>query len=56
MLKRTQAILAEELPVLPLYFRTEPTVIKKGFTNWKPTGLGEAPVTWNAFQWGWAQQ
>ena len=55
MLKRTQAILADELPVLPLYFRVEPTAVKKGFANWKPTGIGSAPITWNAFQWAWAQ-
>jgi peptide/nickel transport system substrate-binding protein len=55
MLKRTQAILAEELPVLPLYFRIDPTAVKKGFANWKPTGIGTAPVTWNASQWMWLQ-
>lgn len=55
MLKRTQAILADELPVLPLYFRVEPTAVKKGLSNWKPTGVGTAPVTWNSFQWTWTQ-
>jgi peptide/nickel transport system substrate-binding protein len=55
LLKRTQAILADELPVLPLYFRVDPTAVKKGFTNWKPTGVSAAPITWNAFQWAWAQ-
>jgi peptide/nickel transport system substrate-binding protein len=56
MLKRTQAILADELPVLPLYFRVDVTATKKGWLNWKPTGLGASQVTWNAFQWAWAQQ
>jgi peptide/nickel transport system substrate-binding protein len=55
MLKRSQAILADEVPVLPLYFRVDVTSVKKGFQNWKPTGLGQSPVTWNAFQWAWAQ-
>ena len=55
MLKRTQAILADEVPVLPLYFRVDVTSIKKGFQNWKPTGLGQSQITWNAFQWAWAQ-
>ncbi len=55
MLKRSQAILADEAPVLPLYFRVDVTSIKKGFQNWKPTGLGQSQVTWNAFQWAWAQ-
>ena len=57
MLKRTQAILADELPVLPLYFRVDVSSIKNGFQNWKPTGVGHnGQVTWNAPQWGWAAQ
>jgi len=55
MLRRTQAILADELPVLPLYFRVDVTSIKRGLRNWKPTGLGQSQVTWNANQWAWAQ-
>jgi len=56
MLKRTQAILAEELPVLPLYFRVDVTSIRNGLQNWKPTGLGPGgQVTWNASQWAWVQ-
>jgi len=54
MLRRTQAILAEELPVLPLYFRADVTVVKNGFQNWKPTGVGHnGQVTWNASRWAW---
>lgn len=55
MLRRTQRILAEELPVLPLYFRVDVTATKRGLLNWKPTGLGQSQITWNASQWAWAQ-
>jgi peptide/nickel transport system substrate-binding protein len=57
MLKRTQAIFAEELPVLPLYFRVDVSSIKNGLQNWRPTGVGHnGQVTWNAPQWGWGAQ
>jgi peptide/nickel transport system substrate-binding protein len=57
MLKQTQAIFANELPVLPLYFRVDVSSIKNGFRNWKPTGVGHnGQVTWNAPQWAWAPQ
>ena len=55
MLKRTQAILAEELPVLPLYFRVDVTAVKTDLENWRPTGINTSPVTWNAAQWTWVQ-
>ncbi|MBH1988843.1 MAG: peptide ABC transporter substrate-binding protein [Myxococcaceae bacterium] len=47
-----EAVLAEELPALPLYFRVEVTITKKGLKNWKPTGILQ-PVTWNAHEWSW---
>ncbi len=40
MLKRTQTVLAEEMPVLPLYFRVDVSAVKNGLQNWRPTGLG----------------
>lgn len=56
MLRRTQVILAEEMPVLPLYFRVEISAVKTALQNWKPTGLGPGgEVTWNVAQWAWAQ-
>ena len=55
LLRRTQEIMADEMPVLPLYFRVDVTSIKQGLQNWKPTGLGGSQVTWNAAQWVWAQ-
>ncbi len=55
MLKRSQQILADELPVLPLYFRVDVTSTKNGLKNWLPTGLNVSQITWNAHQWTWAQ-
>ncbi|MES2503346.1 MAG: peptide ABC transporter substrate-binding protein [Myxococcota bacterium] len=48
-----EALFAEELPALPLYFRVEVSVTKKGLKNWKPTGILQ-PVTWNAKDWSWS--
>lgn len=45
-----EELFAEELPSLPLYFRVEVSVTKKGLANWKPTGMLQ-PVSWNANQW-----
>lgn len=45
-------IFSQELPSLPLFFRVEVSVTKKGLTNWKPTGTLQ-PVTWNAQKWSW---
>ena len=45
-----EAIFAEELPSLPLYFRMDVSVTKKGLKNWHPTGTLQA-VSWNAYQW-----
>ena len=47
-----ESIFSEELPSLPLFFRVEVSVTKKGLTNWKPTGTLQ-PVTWNAKDWSW---
>lgn len=45
-----ESIFAEELPSLPLFFRVEVSVTKKGLKNWHPTGMLQ-PVTWNAARW-----
>jgi peptide/nickel transport system substrate-binding protein len=45
-----EQIFVEELPVLPLYFRVEVSVTKKGLSHWKPTGMLQ-PVSWNAHEW-----
>jgi peptide/nickel transport system substrate-binding protein len=49
-----EALFAEELPSLPLYFRVEVSVTKKGLTNWKPTGMLQ-PVSWNAHLWSFGK-
>lgn len=48
--KEFESLFAEELPSLPLYFRVEVSVTKKGLKNWKPTGMLQ-PVSWNAHEW-----
>ncbi len=50
LLKRQQLLWAEALPVLPLYFRLEPSVTLRRLRGWKPTGT-LVPVTWNAASW-----
>lgn len=45
-----EELFSNELPSLPLYFKMEVSVTKKGFKNWKPTGMLQ-PVSWNAYQW-----
>ncbi len=47
-----EALFAEELPSLPLYFRVEVSITKKGLKNWKPTGILQ-PVTTTAQAWSW---
>jgi peptide/nickel transport system substrate-binding protein len=47
-----ERILADDLPVLPLYFRKELSVVPKGFVGWRPTGLLESQA-WNAQEWAW---
>lgn len=48
--KQVEAILAEDLPQLPLYFRKEISVVPKDLVGWRPTGL-LAPMGWNAHEW-----
>lgn len=47
-----EALFVEELPALPLFFRVDVSVTKKGLKNWKPTGMMQA-VSWNAQEWSW---
>lgn len=50
MLHRVQAIWAEELPALPMYFRPVVAVTRKGVKGFSPTGT-QTPVSWNAETW-----
>lgn len=55
MLRRAQELWAEDLPVLPLYLRSDFIARKASLQNYKPTGTGDAPITWNATTWRWAR-
>ena len=44
--RRMQEIYAEELPVLPLYFRTQPYVLPKWLRGVEPTGHLETTTLW----------
>ncbi len=55
LLQRAQEIWAEDLPTIPLYLRSDYTMHKTALQNWKPTGTGTAPVTWNGTTWRWAR-
>lgn len=46
MWKRLQAIYAEELPVLPLYFRADPYVMPKWLDGVRPTGHQYPSTLW----------
>jgi len=54
LLRRAQDIWNEDLPVLPLYVRSDYTGHKTTLQNWKPTG-SNTPPTWNATAWRWAR-
>lgn len=53
LLRRQQEIVAEDLPVISLYFRLYLTTSKKALRNVKPGGF--SGIIWNAPEWGWAQ-
>lgn len=55
LLKRQQEIWAEELPVIPLYFRLELNTANKQISNVKPAGLGDVRINWNCREWAWTQ-
>lgn len=50
--RELELVLATELPQLPLYFRTEVSVIPKGFRGWRPVGILQSQA-WNAQEWSW---
>jgi peptide/nickel transport system substrate-binding protein len=53
LLRRQQELVADDLPVIPLYFRVYLTTSKKALRNVKPGGF--SGITWNAPEWGWSQ-
>ncbi|WP_347240605.1 peptide ABC transporter substrate-binding protein [Thermus sp.] len=52
---RAQEIWAEELPALPLYFRANPYVVRKGLVNYVASAYsgGNGYPGWNAWEIGW---
>lgn len=52
LVRELELLLATELPQLPLYFRTEVSVIPKGFAGWRPVGILQSQA-WNAQEWAW---
>ena len=54
LLWQQQRIWAEELPVIPLFFREEISVRHRDLQGWRPTGT-ETPITWNCWEWRWTR-
>ncbi|MEW5851499.1 MAG: peptide ABC transporter substrate-binding protein [Myxococcota bacterium] len=50
ILHRVQELWSADLPAIPLYFRSDVSITRKNFRNWKPTGT-QVPTTWNAHEW-----
>ena len=48
--RKIAAILAEEVPMIPLYDRVDVSVVPKNFRGWRPTGMLQS-VAWNAWEW-----
>ncbi len=45
-----QDIWIQDLPAIPLFFRTQVSITRPEVDNWKPLGT-DTPVTWNCEQW-----
>ena len=48
---RIQDLIAQECPVVPLYFRTNIDVVKNTVENYRPNPTPTGNL-WNAWQWG----
>jgi peptide/nickel transport system substrate-binding protein len=51
--RQVAAILADEVPMIPLYDRVDVSVVPKSFVGWRPTGMLQS-VAWNAWEWRFA--
>ncbi len=56
LLRQHQAVFAEELPSLPLFFGLALTTARKEIRNVKPVGLEGSYLPWNAWEWAWGDQ
>jgi peptide/nickel transport system substrate-binding protein len=54
MFKRAQELWTEDVPVIPLYLRSDYTSHKAGLQSFLPTGA-DTPVTWNSTSWRWVR-
>ncbi|HEV8339131.1 MAG TPA: peptide ABC transporter substrate-binding protein [bacterium] len=54
MLARMQEIFMEDVPVIPLYLRSDYVSHKPGLQKFLPTSAG-MPITWNSPQWRWTR-
>lgn len=50
--RRQQEIWAEDLPSLPLWFRSFGVLVHRNLTGVRPAGIGAAFV-WNVYEWAW---
>jgi peptide/nickel transport system substrate-binding protein len=55
LLWEQQRLWAEELPAIPLFFHRDLSIRHRDLRNWRPTG-SDTPVTWNCYEWRWAQE
>lgn len=51
--RKIAALIAEEVPMIPLYDRVDVSVVPKNFRGWRPTGMLQS-VAWNAWEWRFA--
>ncbi len=51
---RQQAIEVQEIPFIPLFFWSSPSITIPELQNWKPTGT-LCPVSWNAEEWSYSR-
>jgi ABC-type transport system substrate-binding protein len=51
--RKIAAIVADEVPMIPLYDRVDVSVVPKNFKGWRPTGMLQS-IAWNAWEWRWA--
>ncbi|MBI3267583.1 MAG: peptide ABC transporter substrate-binding protein [Planctomycetes bacterium] len=54
LLRQEQELWIEELPAIPLYFRSDVTVARKKLKEWRPTGT-DVGVAWNSERWHFAE-
>jgi len=56
LFRRQQEVFAEDLPMVPLYFRLSLTTNMRALRNIRPTGLGTFYIPWNAWEWTWGER